>query len=1559
VHPQQAAVSHPARSETVRASSKQISGDRTTLFHSTSSQTAQSAVHADNLPLQMNLVHGKERSPRSSAARKTISKLTDTEVLGIDLEPEKPQHSLEDSSQQCDDVEVIMSGHSTVGLGRHTECEYHSIGLQPVGTQRPQFTPGPEQVLRDELTEQYPRSFWHNALDIEIRPRDAVDLQQAQIDICPYAAAIQSQDEDRMHGPASRSDKVTHREEKDSVTVTQRSRDTDLLQDMSPATYIHTVGEQMTVGSTSPIFADSLAETLQSLSNEKPERHHTMVNHASSPRSVARWHIPHQMGRPASRSRICDVGLELFRSKSMDFADVQHDCWLVHSHSDMNIISPRRSCRQRRHLAQPVSADSSLSKSDQELLGSTSALFEDLLPIFRDLPLFSSSLDGSDSETEEEKFAGGRFGQFENFLPLYCALPSVPRSDEKRQEHAIKDPAVSIVISDETSYGDGVKMDNQHIESDLSFGQMATKTDLCQPSVAPTDECKSHRNALECDKNNAVERAQSMDSITYVFVGHGASSLEAVGNDRPGMVRFLSELSSYPHEDTANMRQLMPEHSHAYGFLTESSSDNCLLSADTQRFMPSQRSLSCTDLNEQTAGSDSINLTSDVSKVGCDQMPQYLEFDRNECGAQTSDEVGLLKRAVSLPASEHSKFMIQTSSCSNGSHAIHSHAGQPLLAVSSVGSQWLEAEPQTPEDCQLSQEDGGYIDWSPSSDNEPAGIGRQLMHDEKSRTVMPDHNGHQMQFDTLEVPGNHVSSVDELLQGNEQSNILCKEAQWSDDGSSHKVTKKNYTVQNWPRVGTSPRTYSTQSLPGWLDDQGQFSSALVSRSSSSRTIETQTYPEMRVIETQTSDSREACATQMANLMDRTDMESESQITVPMDVRLTASSTASSQELRTPLVIELWSPSAGIVTSQLLSSVSSTTPVIATSCALLQSPSHPTVGRVHSSFTDPSVTASNDAAADYLHASHKVDRWSYRPSEKALSTTDLSHSHTRSAAFNLQYEHGSRTAEEGTTRSTHSPLPGENIPSSGINLLGYCVPFQTAHAGTSVTSPSLVASDICSRQTPFNDERLLVVKGRNLQHSVTLPTSIHLGLSSGNVTCEDIIAQSPCVSCHETWLSNYSTMQTPRNSLSPTSSSDLKVTRIQDSLQRRSPEAEKRKLKVDKILEKYRMKNAKHVVPVGNESSGASPQYDSHARLSQSAGRSLASSSFSQANDSGIVESRHSLSPLTRTLLGYSDASCWDKSTVTGKRSATGWYNELERLRRERQHIIDMLTHEVIPSKIQVELTEAHLNYLIGQTDTLLQHADESSLVSHHHHVLGADFHTFCRARLEASKTHIESQIQQLEGIGKEADMRTAQLAANFNSNDLGDEVADVRENTTPKLRYSTDFPVSHQYSRTWTPSQREQFLLGIRREVVSATASHPVTPVHTDSSRSHTRSSRCLWPNKGHLSAHSSAVHLGPNDSIHEEEAEWCPSSLAATPAASLQHLDRHRYSVIAPSVDSEINTLLAECREARQRARVEIGRAMDVMQRTSPWASSPLSSDRYFTAYVIIWYIFFYSHSY
>jgi len=1557
----QQAVSCPSQTEGVRTGNKQTSGDGTESYQSlVPHQARQLAVSSEHLSDQFkSVVNRRVQNPRRLGSKKTVCKLSDTDVLGIDLEPEKQCRSVEASSQQSLDVEIVMSGHSTIGLGRCTDFEYQSIGLQPIGTQRPRFTRGPEQVLRDDVTELYPESFSHSTLDIEIRPQNRTSSREIRTEeqtaVYPHdnqhitaAAAGPSRDDTRTYKTTAVSGGVTHREVNDRI-VTEGKHSQNVLRDTNDIR--DTDRLQLAVGGRSSVFNDSLTEALDFMFNS--ERCHmtsSPVGEASACVSQSHNASQHRI----RRSQIYDLdGLDIFRCRSLENMNLSVDRaerQPLRSYSDMSIVPAHGNCRRSRRRYQPISANSSLSKSDQELLGSTSVLFEDLLPNFMDLP-FYSSLDGSGSETDEDKLIRGEFEQV-NFLPCYHNLPSTFRQavDIGNSEDHGYDPTVSITrpnVDGETSHHEDERIHHQHSDNNffgMPFCQTAALSDFSQPFVIPN----GHRNPVDIVDHKmsegAVERTQSLDSITYVFVGHGASSLEAVTDNQSGMIRFSSEPSSYVCEDTVDMRHHMPVHSHVCGVLTESLSDSCLLSPDAEHAISTHRSPLYSDVRHQVTenGKFSEEFSSDARQLVLSTPLSKLR--RNDSCVQSSDEVELSNDDALLAASIYSETAVQT----RESWQERSSEQQTLLSVSCVDRSWLEAHTQTGQSYEL-HNSCDKLQLTHGSD----GLGKismSSMHDDKSGTTVE--RALVVKSDTLEAPiivagefhSSDVHSEDMLhtedrsMPGEEHLDIsACRlMPRLDEEDGSHQIMKKSHSIHNVMHGDVSPRVCGSQSLPYKMDDQGLSFAEKTVQSSSGRTIETQTYPETRVIETQTSNEWETCGTNWHKL------EDGNQDCAGMNVCSSLSSPelheSPTDRLRSECVSRML-PGAGIVSSQVVTQTGFNTPITTTSHSSLQCVLPLVVASAYSGLCDPPVTAAIRASADQPHSMLSLTP-DFHSTDTANVWSGRKSSDTTSPRTELLCSHTTAHDEYSTQTTTGDSLPNAHPTLSGIELSGYQGLVGTAYNSTSVTSSVVMStstdwtSGLPSTRTTASDIPLLVVStvGGSLQQSDTLLDSVNLGSCSSASGRQDRTANKPGT-CHSgSRMSDASTTQSASNTLSPESNSDMEMTASQESRRSGTEEVNSDgQSRIDRILEKYRMKRTADTnrnERVGLESDASS------ARFSLSRLRSQASS-YSYANDSGIVDSQQSLSPLTRTLLGYGEMSC-DKSTTTkcSRRVTAGLDKELERLHQERQLIIDMLAEEVIPSRIQVELIEAHLSYLMGQTDALLLRVDEP-LNSRHHDVHGVDFHAFCQARLEASQRHIETQIQQLERVGKEADMKAAQLAANLHHSVPRYRAADVGEHHCP-----SDSTVSHHSLRTWSPSQREQFLLGIRQEIVSAT-SEPVSQVRCSNSRWPTPKFRRPWTKKGHLSAHWSLLDLGPDHSV---DREWRPSSLTASPATSVRQLDRRRHStVVSSTVNDEIDSLLAECREARQRARVEIGRAMDAIQQSSPaWTSSPLSSRRY-----------------
>ena len=1534
MQPQQA-VSHPAPTENVRTGSKHASANSGAQHHSSSpSQAGWSVMFSDCLPVWAKSVDSRVQNPRGSNSRKRVAELTDTEVLGIDLEPERQCKNIESRLQQSADVEIIMSGHSTIGFGRQTDFQYQSIGLQPVGTQQPRFTPGPEKVLRDEVAEQYPKSFWHCALDIEIRPQTGDDSHEIT-------------DETRTRKDTAKTDTIIHREEKDCVTIIQKNRFPDLIRVIGAATNREIAGQHLTAGGESCVFNDSLVETLQSVSGRNPEHRNVTVNCESSPLGTNSSIVSQQY--PASqhhigRSQIYNIhGFDLFRCKSvenMDLTDAENQ--LVRSYSDMSIISPRRSCRRQRQrrLVQPTLASSSLSKSDHELLGSTSTLFEDLLPNFKDLPFFLS-FSGSNRDTDKDKLIRNKSGQI-NFLPCYHGLPSATGNHaySKISDHCGHNPAAKFVRP-ETAYYDATRIhhkDNENRMFGIPILQVTAETDCSQPLA---NEYINSRSAVYKEvSDDMMDRSQSMDSKTYVFVGHDDNSLKAVSDNCSGMIRYSSEPLSYSCEDTVDMHGHVPVvHSHVCGKLMESSSDNWLLSTNTECLTPVLQSLSCTGVHNKVADNDgySGDLSSDVT-IGHQQLPTS-EFQHNEASTQTLCELRLSKQNTPLAASSESAV--------RANESLHErYAKQPLLSLSCFGKSQRETATQTNQNHQLHHGNVHQLNYASDGSHE---IGMSSLNDDKSIPRVLSQSGQEM--DALEVAAavaakcsvsdtgiEDTPPVDEFLLHNEQLKIgACSQMTFAGESGSHQTMNNSHSIQNLTHRDISAKIHTAQSIPYRMDEQTLLSAEPFLHLPSEQTIETQTYPEMQVTEIQTSNKLNTRGTQTA-FCDDVRIQ-DACLNVPLNDSGSALSTNMHVSTTNRPTSERLSPISfenGVASSQVVMLAANSMPI---SHSRFENNLHQVVyphTGVH--ITDRCMSSATNAAADQLqivlspepefHATSTADMWSRQPCERPANTritSNFSSSLTLSLDSGVTHEQTAHISRGGSSPEVHSLLPGSQL--EGYHRIVCNSPSVTSAV---LTSPDLAACGNQSTQLSANNGGLLAVKTsrESLQNSATLFQSVERGSYSSILHHQDRTADK---------LDVYHGVSRPLESSSiytssPASNSDLEMLRTQDSQRNGTPEG-MTNLKTDEILEKYRMKRATDAYYSGNMRNVSNTSYSHHgnyAHLSRSVLHSH-TSSYSHVNDSGIVGSHHSLSPPTRTLLGYREAMC-DKSAATepSRRATAGCDAELERLHRERQLIMDLLAREYIPSRIQLELAESHLSYLMGHMDAQLQQISEPPR-SH-----GADFRAFCHARLEASQQHIEAQIQNLETVGKKAHIKPAQLAANLDGCAQTNLAADATE-----YRCSTDSLDSPSCSTTLSPSQREQFLLGIRREIVSATTARQVTPVYTDS-QWQSQNFRRSWPNRGLYSAHSSFLNLDSDDSIHDEKRECYLSSWMATPTSSLQHLDHQQHSTATSSFSNEIDSLLMQCQEARWRARVEIGRAMDTLRQTPPaWTSSPLSSHR------------------
>ena len=299
-----------------------------------------------------------------------------------------------------------------------------------------------------------------------------------------------------------------------------------------------------------------------------------------------------------------------------------------------------------------------------------------------------------------------------------------------------------------------------------------------------------------------------------------------------------------------------------------------------------------------------------------------------------------------------------------------------------------------------------------------------------------------------------------------------------------------------------------------------------------------------------------------------------------------------------------------------------------------------------------------------------------------------------------------------------------------------------------------------------------------------------------------------------------------------------------------------------------------------------------------------------------------------------------------------WDDELERLRRERRRIVEMLAKDIVPSKIQVELAEAQINYMIGQTDLLLQTIDEpcdwhiSSLsreLANPDEAMAAVRQNYLkqyRTRLELSRFRIEKHIRKLEREHLRSQSRLTNLSGSTlrpssrNSCRTHDR---TEEQYGSRARSETDLtaldptpfdqcslghhsclhgsiPRNMDHVR---PSELNNYLTEIRKERVIR--DHNNTPGNLPPSMS-SRSS-----NQQHFIPSHSQSNLEKNHHSASLESISLPMT---SPFTTLDHDGETCDHVQESCWDEESRQLLMECQQARWRAHMEIEKAMKVLNK-------------------------------
>ena len=282
----------------------------------------------------------------------------------------------------------------------------------------------------------------------------------------------------------------------------------------------------------------------------------------------------------------------------------------------------------------------------------------------------------------------------------------------------------------------------------------------------------------------------------------------------------------------------------------------------------------------------------------------------------------------------------------------------------------------------------------------------------------------------------------------------------------------------------------------------------------------------------------------------------------------------------------------------------------------------------------------------------------------------------------------------------------------------------------------------------------------------------------------------------------------------------------------------------------------------NTTSTTATQYEEDTKSSKTDSSSRKGVSFGTSTDPIKTlsprshRSTDSISTIER-MVSPTNSEMRDESISTDFTSME-YDDELERLRRERQRILDMLAKDLIPSKFQVELAEAQLNYIIGQTDILLHNLDEPTWDFDQEKLrkyaspeaglseVSKEYLAKYRQTLEISKKQIEEKIIILEkerdshkkkrqfakykrDAAREAFLYERQREQNKHENVK--PVASLRSQSASPARSSagsldtseessqtgSQVPPSPILARFLTPKQRQHYLTKLRKGIIKST----------------------------------------------------------------------------------------------------------------------------------------------
>uniref|UniRef100_A0A2C9LEC9 Uncharacterized protein n=1 Tax=Biomphalaria glabrata TaxID=6526 RepID=A0A2C9LEC9_BIOGL len=321
----------------------------------------------------------------------------------------------------------------------------------------------------------------------------------------------------------------------------------------------------------------------------------------------------------------------------------------------------------------------------------------------------------------------------------------------------------------------------------------------------------------------------------------------------------------------------------------------------------------------------------------------------------------------------------------------------------------------------------------------------------------------------------------------------------------------------------------------------------------------------------------------------------------------------------------------------------------------------------------------------------------------------------------------------------------------------------------------------------------------------------------------------------------------------------------------------------------------------------------------------------------------------------------NSSQSSDKDSMSTLHRQLDQLHKERIEIIELMSLNYLPTSLTIELLEAKLNYCIGQTDYLLSNLEDAwsreemkpkqskTLIK-----VTKEYLEEYKTQLNRSKKDIESCLEthdrkkggvrgrrKTKGTDLGSMRRRAEIEA-FKLERLREQYRHEREKVKNPLKHhlsgsveslSPNSSLDGHSNKSMTPTQRREYLVSLRREIVNhSTRGHSLSPHSSQSSASGRtlRSTSCSPTRTDSLVYHVPDLRLRRSFPSSDGRYHHCTTGEETTLGESLKNLSTDLRTNVMASYSSQHlhpDRLIEESNEIRRQNQIQIEKAQEVLR--------------------------------